>query len=119
MKKSYKIILLLAIFLLLTTYTPSEISIFKSQKKGIYIDIGCGHPIKNNNTYLLNKKGWSGINIDLDEENISLFNAYRNKDFNISYEKLKSNGVLSETSQFINLFLANFIITFRYILRII
>ena len=58
--------------------------IFKSQKKGIYIDIGCGHPIKNNNTYLLNKKGWSGINIDLDEENISLFNAYRNKDFNIS-----------------------------------
>ena len=43
--------------------------IFKSQNKGIYIDIGCGHPIKNNNTYLLNKKGSSGINIDLDIDN--------------------------------------------------
>ena len=57
--------------------------IFKSQKKGIYIDIGCGHPIKNNNTYLLNKKGWSGINIDLDIGNIELFKIYRPKDLNI------------------------------------
>ena len=36
MKKSYKIILLLAIFLLLTTYTPSEISIFKSEKNHLF-----------------------------------------------------------------------------------
>ena len=57
--------------------------IFKSQKKGIYIDIGCGHPIKNNNTYLLNKKGWSGINVDLDVDNIELFKIYRPKDLNI------------------------------------
>ena len=57
--------------------------IFKSQKKGIYIDIGCGHPIKNNNTYLLNKKGWSGINIDLDIDNVELFKIYRPKDLNI------------------------------------
>ena len=57
--------------------------IFKSQKKGIYIDVGCGHPIKNNNTYLLNKKGWSGINIDLDVDNIELFKIYRPKDLNI------------------------------------
>ena len=57
--------------------------IFKSQKNGIYIDIGCGHPIKNNNTYLLNKKGWSGINIDLDIDNIELFKIYRPKDHNI------------------------------------
>ena len=57
--------------------------IFKSQKRGIYIDIGCGHPIKNNNTYLLNKKGWSGINIDLDIDNIKLFKIYRPKDLNI------------------------------------
>ena len=57
--------------------------IFKSQKKGIYIDVGCGHPIKNNNTYLLNKKGWSGINIDLDVNNIELFKIYRPKDLNI------------------------------------
>ena len=57
--------------------------IFKSQSNGIYIDVGCGHPIKNNNTYLLNKKGWSGINIDLDFSNIELFNIYRPNDHNI------------------------------------
>ena len=51
------------------------LDIFKNQKQGFYLDIGCGHPIKNNNTYLLNKKGWRGINIDLDEENIDLFNV--------------------------------------------
>ena len=60
------------------------LDIFKNQKNGFYLDIGCGHPIKNNNTYLLNKKGWSGINIDLDEENIDLFNSYRKKDVNLA-----------------------------------
>ena len=39
--------------------------IFKNQSKGFYIDVGCQNPIANNNTYLLHKKGWKGINIDL------------------------------------------------------
>ena len=60
------------------------LNIFKNQKNGFYLDIGSGHPIKNNNTYLLNKKGWNGINIDLDEENIALFNSYRKKDVNLA-----------------------------------
>ena len=60
------------------------LNIFKNQKNGFYLDIGCGHPIKNNNTYLLNKKGWSGINIDLDEDNIDLFNSYRKEDVNLA-----------------------------------
>ena len=60
------------------------LNIFKNQKNGFYLDIGCGHPIKNNNTYLLNKRGWSGINIDLDKDNIDLFNSYRKKDVNIA-----------------------------------
>lgn len=68
------------------------LNIFKNHDKGFYLDIGCGHPIKNNNTYLLSKKGWSGINIDLDEENISLFNAYRNKDFNVSSAVSDNDG---------------------------
>ena len=66
-------------------FTPIYLSLIgkRKQKKGIYIDIGCGHPIKNNNTYLLNKKGWSGINIDLDIDNIELFKIYRPNDLNI------------------------------------
>ena len=60
------------------------LNIFKNQKKGFYLDIGCGHPIKNNNTYLLNKKGWGGMNIDLDKDNIDLFNSYRKNDVNLA-----------------------------------
>ena len=45
--------------------------------------MGAQHPISNNNTYLLFKKGWNGINIDLDYENISLFNLVRKNDLNI------------------------------------
>ena len=60
------------------------LDIFKNQKKGYYLDIGCAHPIKNNNTYLLYRKGWNGINIDLDKENIDLFNSYRKRDFNVT-----------------------------------
>ena len=60
------------------------LNIFKNQKKGFYLDIGCGHPIKNNNTYLLNKKGWGGMNIDLDKDNIDLFNSYRKNDVNLT-----------------------------------
>ena len=39
--------------------------IFRNKKKGVYIDIGCNHPIKYNNTYLLYKNGWAGINFDI------------------------------------------------------
>ncbi len=58
--------------------------IFKNKIDGFYIDVGCQHPIKNNNTYLLFKKGWTGINIDLDNVNIDLFNFFRPKDNNIN-----------------------------------
>jgi len=57
--------------------------IFKKKDKGIFIDVGCNHPIKYNNTYLLYKKGWSGINIDLDTESINQFNKLRTRDINI------------------------------------
>jgi len=59
------------------------LNIFKDLKKGIYLDIGCNHPIKANNTYLLYKKGWSGINIDLDQKSIDSFNYARPNDYNI------------------------------------
>ena len=58
--------------------------IFKDKKDGFYIDVGCQHPIKNNNTYLLFKKGWKGVNIDLDNVNIDLFNFFRPKDNNVN-----------------------------------
>lgn len=57
--------------------------IFKSKKRGFYLDVGCQHPVSNNNTYLLYKRGWSGINIDLDPKNIRLFNLERPNEINI------------------------------------
>ena len=59
--------------------------IFKDKKKGFYLDIGAQHPISNNNTFLLFKKGWKGINIDLDKKNIDLFKIARPKDINLNY----------------------------------
>lgn len=57
--------------------------IFKNKNNGFYVDVGCQHPIKNNNTYLLYKRGWSGVNIDLDSVNIELFNFFRRNDNNV------------------------------------
>ena len=57
--------------------------IFSNKKEGIYVDVGCNHPIKFNNTYLLYKRGWNGINIDLDNDSIKQFNKLRKRDVNI------------------------------------
>ncbi len=55
----------------------------KNKKKGIYIDVGCHHPLINNNTYMLYIDGWKGINVDLDFNSIDMFNYFRPKDDNI------------------------------------
>jgi hypothetical protein len=57
--------------------------IFLKKNNGIYLDIGCNHPIKYNNTYLLYKKGWNGINVDLDKDSINQFNNLRKDDVNV------------------------------------
>jgi len=57
--------------------------IFKTKKRGFYLDVGCQHPVSNNNTYLLYKRGWNGMNIDLDPKNIRLFNLERPDEINI------------------------------------
>ena len=59
------------------------LNIFKKKKDGVYIDVGCHHPFINNNTYFLHKKGWRGINLDLDYNSIDMFNFFRPKDNNI------------------------------------
>ena len=58
--------------------------LFNNLNNGIYIDVGCNHPIKYNNTYILYKKGWRGINIDCDKDSIKLFNQHRKNDHNVN-----------------------------------
>ena len=54
------------------------------KKEGIYIDVGCYHPIRSSNTKFLYDKGWKGMNIDLSDESIDLFNISRPKDINLN-----------------------------------
>ncbi len=57
---------------------------FKKKSLGYYVDVGCYHPIDGNNTYLLFKKGWKGINIDINTLSIELFKNARKRDLNIN-----------------------------------
>ena len=56
---------------------------FKGKKDGFYVDVGCFHPLDRNNTYLLYLKNWRGINIDISQFSIDLFNFMRPEDYNI------------------------------------
>ena len=67
--------------------------IFKNKKQGVFIDVGCHHPFINNNTYLFYKKGWRGINIDLDYNSIDMFNHFRPKDYNMQKAISKKKGL--------------------------
>ena len=70
----------------------SILKFFNDKKNGIYLDVGCFHPLMYSNTCLLFKNGWSGINIDINPTSIDLFKILRPLDFNIctalnEYEK--------------------------------
>ena len=55
---------------------------FKDKKNGFYVDVGCYHPIHRNNTYLLYKQNWRGINIDVSQFSDELFDYLRQDDLN-------------------------------------
>jgi hypothetical protein len=50
---------------------------------GYYIDVGCYDPVHYSNTFLLWKRGFTGINIDIDEAKIARFNEKRPNDINL------------------------------------
>ena len=57
---------------------------FKNRTYGFYVDVGCYHPLQRNNTMLLYLKGWRGINIDISDFSIKLFNFLRPEDLNLN-----------------------------------
>lgn len=82
-----------------TSYSQSSQDLFvlyllKNKINGTFVDIGCGHPININNTYLLEKYNWTGISIDFNQDYHKLWkhfrtNLYSNLDaFNINYDEL-------------------------------
>jgi len=65
---------------------------FNNKANGFYVDVGAYHPIHRNNTMLLHKSGWEGINIDISEFSIKLFNHMRPRDINLNLAVSKING---------------------------
>jgi hypothetical protein len=54
-------------------------------KQGFFVDVGCFHPKKYNNTYRWYRQGWRGVNIDLDPIKIEAFQMARPGDVNLVY----------------------------------
>ena len=67
----------------------------KNINNGFYVDAGCYHPIHLSNTYLLYKKNWSGINIDISKFSIKLFDYMRPNDVNINSAVADTEGEIS------------------------
>lgn len=53
------------------------------QRQGFFVDVGCYHPSKFSNTYALYRRGWRGVNIDMDEIKVRAFAMARPDDTNI------------------------------------
>ena len=56
------------------------LQILLPEKNGMYIDIGCGNPIKTSNTYVFYKRGWRGVVVDPISLNQKLFRILRPND---------------------------------------
>lgn len=64
------------------------------KRDGFYVDIGAHHPYRLSNTYLLHRRGWSGINVDPLPEAIRLFDRHRPGDANLNVGVSRIGGSL-------------------------
>tara|TARA_B110000967_G_C18754346_1_gene494533 strand:- start:255 stop:962 length:708 start_codon:yes stop_codon:yes gene_type:complete len=64
----------------------------KHTNNGFYVDIGSHHPLQRSNTYLLYQTGWHGINVDINDFTLDLFNHLRPDDINIQSAISDYNG---------------------------
>ena len=51
----------------------------KNILQGVYIDIGCFHPIWASNTHKLHKDGWTGFCFDIDQSKLNMMRLFRRK----------------------------------------
>ncbi|NRS89398.1 FkbM family methyltransferase [Flavobacterium sp. 7E] len=69
---------------LINNYTP-----------GVYVDIGCWHPIKASNTYYFHLRKWKGICIDPNPELKLIYSKYRSSDLFLNVGIGKSDTCLN------------------------
>tara|TARA_B100001121_G_scaffold251085_1_gene227227 strand:+ start:66 stop:665 length:600 start_codon:yes stop_codon:yes gene_type:complete len=65
---------------------------FFKNKRGFYVDVGAYHPLELSNTYLLHKRKWEGINIDINSISIEYFDFLRPNDINLNLGVAKKNS---------------------------
>ena len=68
---------------------------FRNKKNGFFVDVGCHHPSRINNTFLLYQLGWRGVNIDMNKLSIDLFNSSRKEDTNLNYAVSEKNKIIN------------------------
>ena len=52
-------------------------------RDGVYVDVGAYHPRKLSNTYAFHRRGWRGVNIDMDPLKVRAFDLARPRDHNV------------------------------------
>ena len=65
---------------------------FFKNKTGLYVDVGAYHPLELSNTYLLYKRKWKGINIDINSLSIEYFDFLRSNDINLNLGVARKNS---------------------------
>ena len=79
------------------------IKYFKNLSKGFYVDIGAYHPFFLNNTQLLFQNTWEGINVDINQASIEIFNKARPNDCNFNV------AISNKNKKYINYYTKNMI----------
>ena len=70
-------------------------NMFSRYPNGFFVDVGAHHPFRFSNTYLLYRRGWSGINIDALPGTKKLFEQYRPRDTTIEMGVSDVPGLLT------------------------
>jgi len=58
--------------------------IFRDRPDGFYVDVGALDPFLGSNTHMLFRRGWRGINIETQPDQLALFNKHRPNDVNLA-----------------------------------
>ena len=66
-------------------------------KQGVYLDIGCFHPVWISNTHLLHKQGWLGHAVDIDD--------FKQFDLVLDTTQLTSEEVFGKLTQVLDPFI--------------
>lgn len=67
---------------------------FGNQENGVYVDIGCNHPISYSNTWKLYLKGWCGVCVDPNPYLIKKYKKIRPKDIAIQKVISREKGIV-------------------------